>query len=1061
MAGVGDSWGTAEELLHPRDSHGRFRSKWKMAAGVVDRLMKLLHTLNFKTFNNDEDATQYVGKHRKAGGTPALTNLLKNFDQVNADARAGKTTPQIKAADAAMQPLQDDLILNRVVGPEAFGLDASTLPSVEDFTGKLISDKGFTSTNVGTPLPHSGPAVTMVIATPKGTKAGIPSDISREVVLNRNQPLRVTKVQPDGKGGFYMLAVADNNTTVPKTGKAVAPSPNPSPEQPPQAPAAPQVPASPEGGVAPAAPVQAPTIVPQQRGPGRPAGPPPPPRTDGHVAENVGGTPEAGQPKTPEAPAPEAPAPEAPAAKKPLPAPDANRPRGNAAKVDEMRQGANPPQGDELPAFQGDDTPEQREARLQRAAATRLPYAEVALALASNDGSNEEKAHQIESILLDHGNKVHPEQFGKVAGDLLKLADDYRAGDEITAKRRLTNLLKEHDVEVGAKPGTTGNFDPRSHNAPAGVQAGDKVRVVEPAVRWNPPGGEPRILKKGQVEPVSAPEKKATPEARKIAIPERPFAIKKAVAPRAKKAPAVKQHPEATEQLRNQPLAELRRIAKDEGIRVPAALRNKEDVRQHILARRKSKVAAKPVFRSVPAPSVRPPAKKAPVKRVRNAAPNTRLDNQTVAQLRQIAKDEGIKVPAKLRRKEEIRQHIVDARKKPAAVPERAFQVKPKTPEKPAPKHRAGSSTTKSSVPQKAAPKKAGFVQPKGSKAPISENKLNDIVDKLDNVPDIGKFLREQKLGIAELASVARAKGVKIPAHIAGREIPAFIADVRNAQLGRRVEGAKYVPLKKNDYHLSLKGMEDLVTAADDARLPIAKREKLTGGAIGDTQLVTTHKGAKVVHKKDNSDTSDAEQIASELARSMGLAAPRVYRDNADSVVMDFIKGETFSDGKYKIGGRDNGPWSKWKDLSDFYNSDGVKRMAILDFIINNSDRHGGNWMVSEKGDVVPIDHGFSLGAGAEPKIRIRDKMDEQRVINKSLSSFRNNELRKHLATGFAEPKLSDNPLTKQDIITLRSKIEALRPQLERLGKAYLIDNMLIRLNLLEPHAKGKKNLIP
>src|SRR4029079_5322471 len=47
--GVGSAWGSREELLHPRDSHGRFRSSWKMAEGVVDKITALLDKFNPKT----------------------------------------------------------------------------------------------------------------------------------------------------------------------------------------------------------------------------------------------------------------------------------------------------------------------------------------------------------------------------------------------------------------------------------------------------------------------------------------------------------------------------------------------------------------------------------------------------------------------------------------------------------------------------------------------------------------------------------------------------------------------------------------------------------------------------------------------------------------------------------------------------------------------------------------------------------------------------------------------------------------------------------------------------
>lgn len=37
------------------------------------------------------------------------------------------------------------------------------------------------------------------------------------------------------------------------------------------------------------------------------------------------------------------------------------------------------------------------------------------------------------------------------------------------------------------------------------------------------------------------------------------------------------------------------------------------------------------------------------------------------------------------------------------------------------------------------------------------------------------------------------------------------------------------------------------------------------------------------------------------------------------------------------------------------------RRMAILDHVIGNLDRHNGNWMLTEDGHSLPIDHGLSF----------------------------------------------------------------------------------------------------
>lgn len=315
MAG---EWGTREEFLHPRDSHGRFRKSWKMAESVIQKISDLLERFNPKTFPDQENANNYVRSIAQSdrfltNRHAAVDRFLRGFSKVNADLRAGKPNADADAMDKAMRPLPDDLILSRVVGPEAFGLDASNVSQLEEYTGKLVADKGFSSTNVGPPHRRQG-GITMVIATPAGTKALAPSvgKPTSEVILDRDQPFRITKVSPDGTGGFYVMAVATPKEGAPKAGTLGTKAPVPNAQevnQPPaipgEAPQAPQAPVQPQSPQAPAAPQAAPVRTGK---PGRPAGPPPPPRTEPVHAESIGGN----APATPQTPKTQRPAPNAP-----------------------------------------------------------------------------------------------------------------------------------------------------------------------------------------------------------------------------------------------------------------------------------------------------------------------------------------------------------------------------------------------------------------------------------------------------------------------------------------------------------------------------------------------------------------------------------------------------------------------------------------------------------------------------------------------------------------------------------------------------------------------------
>ena len=219
MAGIGSAWGTREEMLHPRDRHGRFRKKWKMAAGVVDALSNFLDRFQPHSFQSDQQASQYAFNRRKAPWTtPELQRLHMDWDEANGALQAGKTDPTTKKfvdmMDRNMVETTDDLIVSQTVPVEAFGLSPQQATmedgGLEDLIGLEIADAGYSATNLGSELSHPPGSVTLRVAVPKGTRVayGGRSPNDRAVIFDRDQPLVVTKVESDGRGGWYMLAIA-------------------------------------------------------------------------------------------------------------------------------------------------------------------------------------------------------------------------------------------------------------------------------------------------------------------------------------------------------------------------------------------------------------------------------------------------------------------------------------------------------------------------------------------------------------------------------------------------------------------------------------------------------------------------------------------------------------------------------------------------------------------------------------------------------------------------------------------------------------------------------------
>ena len=223
MAVDSSKWGTREEMLHPRGKDGRFRSKWKMATGVVDALMKIIGSLNPRTFPSDAAASQYLSNKAKPGrfgGGSDYGRLASDYHDTNMALRAGQmdasTKKFVSMMDNSSIEAPDDMILHRRIGPEGLGLTPESMSledgGVEDFTGRLVADRGYTSTGIG--MPRGDAPIQMSIAVPKGTKVIIPARNSGDpqVYLDRDQEIRVTKVDPDGRGGFYVYAVATPRT---------------------------------------------------------------------------------------------------------------------------------------------------------------------------------------------------------------------------------------------------------------------------------------------------------------------------------------------------------------------------------------------------------------------------------------------------------------------------------------------------------------------------------------------------------------------------------------------------------------------------------------------------------------------------------------------------------------------------------------------------------------------------------------------------------------------------------------------------------------------------------
>lgn len=204
---------TWNPAAHPRDSRGRFTRSGTKLLTDADRAAGRAAMAGFKPKRMDNpQAMAYLKankpklKSEQVGAVDRYTG--DGFFDLNKRLRAGETSdPEIGRLDAAMQPLPDDLLLTRHVQLDAFG----KVP-IDQLAGTKVRDAAYASTALGTPYGGGLGGVTMHIAAPAGTPAVLAAALSRnpterEVLLDRDLEMAVSRVVPNQRGGYDMYLV--------------------------------------------------------------------------------------------------------------------------------------------------------------------------------------------------------------------------------------------------------------------------------------------------------------------------------------------------------------------------------------------------------------------------------------------------------------------------------------------------------------------------------------------------------------------------------------------------------------------------------------------------------------------------------------------------------------------------------------------------------------------------------------------------------------------------------------------------------------------------------------
>ncbi len=222
----------------------------------------------------------------------------------------------------------------------------------------------------------------------------------------------------------------------------------------------------------------------------------------------------------------------------------------------------------------------------------------------------------------------------------------------------------------------------------------------------------------------------------------------------------------------------------------------------------------------------------------------------------------------------------------------------------------------------------------------------------------------------------------------------------------------------------------------------IAEERKIsTEHNMNDVYLVRFNDGSSAVVKKSKGTGEevkaefDAEELGAHVARVLGLTPPHVHRESEDEVFFSYL--------------HDTAPGARvgaevGVSAVDLTGRD-ARRIGLLDTLIENTDRNSGNWFTERPDDpdapLIPIDH----GQGWEPA-RSGFEPDEIPYPN---------PFQRYLIQHSPRSAWVDNDLSPAYLAKLRPKLEALRPEFDRLGRGEWLDRALVRLDIVTAHAKG------
>jgi hypothetical protein len=230
----------------------------------------------------------------------------------------------------------------------------------------------------------------------------------------------------------------------------------------------------------------------------------------------------------------------------------------------------------------------------------------------------------------------------------------------------------------------------------------------------------------------------------------------------------------------------------------------------------------------------------------------------------------------------------------------------------------------------------------------------------------------------------------------------------------------------------------------------------LSQGAMGETRKFELADGTSAIWKKavrdlmgigsrtpwSTKDSTDAEELSALTAAAIGVPAPAIQRTGDDTIFMETMPGEPAAI-KYE---------DRRQPPMDLLRSRQGLKLGVLDVLIENTDRHGGNYLVDNQDNMYAIDHGMAFNQTNMVDESGRTVRRPTWTTSRILSPFA-------LGTLIGGGQFITNPLTRSDVAHLRRKVDELKPQFEARGRADWWESMSERMDQLAAKATGTEDI--